>query len=63
MALTHRAGDRQGSFENALDAWQMVKNSWVLTAAIVGYVFSIAFFNFFGALPAAADGACEVRLA
>jgi len=35
-------------FENALDAYVQIKNNWIVLAAILGNIFSIAFFNFFG---------------
>ena len=41
-------GDDNGSYENAIDALYMIKNSWSLALLIVGYWLSIAFYNFFG---------------
>jgi len=34
--------------EDAEDALQQISNSWVIAVSLVGYVVSIAFFNFFG---------------
>eukprot|EP01027_Heterolobosea_sp_BB2_P014025 GEZU01020184.1.p1 GENE.GEZU01020184.1~~GEZU01020184.1.p1 ORF type:complete len:383 (-),score=161.30 GEZU01020184.1:83-1231(-) len=41
-------GSQCGSFENSIDAFIQLKNNHVLILAVLGSIFSIAFFNFFG---------------
>jgi len=41
-------GDDNGYFQNTLDAFIQVGNNSALCGAVVGGIFSIAFFNFFG---------------
>jgi len=41
-------GNDNGYFQNTLDAFIQVGNNGALAAAVVGGVFSVAFFNFFG---------------
>lgn len=41
-------GDNLGSYENAIDAFVQVGQAPGLLALVIAYVFSIAFFNFFG---------------
>mmetsp|Transcript_27339 Transcript_27339/g.38539 ORF Transcript_27339/g.38539 Transcript_27339/m.38539 type:complete len:369 (-) Transcript_27339:79-1185(-) len=42
------SNDAGNHFENTPDAFVQMSNSWIISASLVGSIFSIAFFNFFG---------------
>ena len=46
--ITVSGGERDYPLEDAIDAMEQVKNSTELQVSLVGYICSIAFFNFFG---------------
>jgi len=63
-------GDDNGSYENALDALVQIRNSPSLLIFNIGYLLSIAFYNFFGLSVAKKltsvhrtliDGTCYIR--
>merc|ERR1719296_535748 len=48
-AMYHWPGqDAGGSYENAIDSFELVVNSSLLSGLVIGYLISISFFNFFG---------------